>query len=330
MSSSKLDKLSPKNSALRELAQKPVTLAVEFIAGIFPNLTPNEITVMGTLSVAALVIFVSKLEKEGKIDFETSMKLVVAFLLISAADSLDGGLARLKIKQGDKSHDPKIGQLVDSGSDRIQEWFFSAMAMFRAADQKDQAWLAVSTLTAFTNPLSSFFRAWAEAEGIVVPESGKGLVELLGTRVGKVFISIFRFMPANKTSPIPFNAIMESLVVISTLKVATSRLMAVINHKMKNKLSPASKPSLEVDGENLGLLESEEKHAADLETDLGADLGADLETDLEINQKSSQELKQEEEQMRIDAKLRLKWLGGLMIATGLATVFLYSMLKKVN
>ncbi|MDH5533514.1 MAG: CDP-alcohol phosphatidyltransferase family protein [Candidatus Pacebacteria bacterium] len=226
---------SPRNSKIREISKKPLTKIVELLDNAFPWLTPNEVTVLGTAGLGVLIIYTSKLEKEGKIDLQTSLKLLAAFAALSGTDAIDGSLARYKAEQGDTSHDSSIGQLVDSLSDRLQEAFLSWLAMYRAAEQGDKLWLITATLTAITNPLSSLVRAWAESKGIAVPESGKNLFELLGTRLGRAATSTTRLLPPIEIGDTSAQAIIDGLTAAATTKITLSRLQAVQEGKLSDE-----------------------------------------------------------------------------------------------
>jgi phosphatidylglycerophosphate synthase len=218
---------SPRNSKIRELAKQPLNKISEFLHNSFPWLTPNEVTALGTAGLGALILYTSHLESEQKIDFETSIKLISAYAALSATDAVDGSLARYKAEHGDLSHDSSTGQLVDSISDRLQEAFLSWLAMYRAAQQDDKLWLITATLTAITNPLSSLVRAWAESKGIAVPESGKGVFELLGTRLGRATTSSTRLLPPIEIGSTSAQAIIDGLTAAATTKTTISRLQAI-------------------------------------------------------------------------------------------------------
>ena len=220
-------KESPRNSNLREIAKQPLNKIVELLDNAFPWLTPNEVTALGTAGIGVLIIYTSKLEEEGKIDLKTSLKLLTAFAALSGTDAIDGSLARYKAEHGDTSHDSNVGQLVDSMSDRVQEAFLSWLAMYRAAQQGDKLWLITATLTALTNPLSSIVRAWAESKGIAVPESGKNLFELLGTRLGRAATSTTRLLPPLEIGETSAQALIDGLTAAATTKITISRIQAV-------------------------------------------------------------------------------------------------------
>ncbi len=292
----------PKNSRLREMAKKPVSKAVELIDTAFPWLTPNQITALGTAGVLGLSIYTAVLEKKGEIDQKTSIKLIASFLALSISDALDGGLARHRAENGDNSHDSKIGQLVDTLSDRLQEAILSWLSMYRANEQGDKLAMTAALVTALTNPLSSFFRAWAEANGVVVSEMGKDAIDVLGTRVGKVVASSIRFLPNKKIAGISTQTMMDVLIAGVTVKVAVARFKA--------GLESISKEELEQDEETFG----------ENASGLGLTSATLSPEDEEENLKK--------QQMIDDAKVRLKWLGGVMIATGASTAMLYWMMKK--
>ncbi len=221
-------KEAPRNSRLREFSRKPTEKMAQLLHTVFPWLTPNELTLLGTAGLGGLVLYTAKLEKEGKIDFATSLQLLGLFLGISGTDALDGALARYKKKVGkEDSHDSSVGQLVDSLSDRVQEAFSSWLAMYRAAEQGDKLWLVTATLTALTNPLSSLVRAYAEKNGITVPESGKNILEFLGTRVGRFGVGTLHYVSPIQVGGTSVQGIADGLTAVATVKTTLSRVEAV-------------------------------------------------------------------------------------------------------
>lgn len=286
---------SPRNSKLRELVASPVNKAVELLDEKLPWLTPNMITVLGTSGILALSIYTASLEKRNKIDSKTSIKLLTAFLAISITDALDGGLARLKIAKG-QTHNSESGQLIDALSDRLQEAFSEWLLMYRANENGDIAGMTAALVTALTNPLSSFFRAWAEAEGVVVPESGKSLFDLFGTRVGKVIASSVKFMPFKKVGGVSIQTGIDMMVAAATIKVAIGRLTAVL-HANNEK------------DENLQLATVEKEEAVEV-------LG------IETTEKGKIA------KMKIDGQNRRIWLGGAMFLTSAVSLALFHYLRK--
>lgn len=218
---------SPRNSQLREYATIPLSTIAKLLHEHLPWLTPNEVTILGTASLGAFTLYVSSLEKQNRIDLTTALRLIGAYAALSASDALDGSLARYKKSQGDMNHDTSIGQLVDSLSDRVQEAFLAWLAMYRAAEQGDKLWFFTATLTALTNPLSSLVRAWAESEGIAVPESGTNAFEFFGTRAGRAAAGAATMMPTTEIARIKPQTVISGLTAAATTKTTLSRLEAV-------------------------------------------------------------------------------------------------------
>ncbi|MBP7740579.1 CDP-alcohol phosphatidyltransferase family protein [Candidatus Woesebacteria bacterium] len=288
---------NPRNSKLRDLVATPVRRTVEFLDEKAPWLTPNMITVLGTTGILALSIYTASLEKKGKIDSKTSIKLLTAFLVLSITDALDGGLARLKIAKG-QAHNPESGQLIDTISDRMQEAFSEWLLMYRANENGDIAGMTAALATALTNPLSSLFRAWAEAEGVVVPESGKSLFDLFGTRVGKVIASSVKFMPYKKVGGVSIQSGIDMMVAAATIKVAIGRLNAVLQAtKVKDDGS-----SLDLDSAG----KDEEVEVLGIET---TEKGKIL-------------------KLKVDGQNRRVWLGGALALTTAVSLALFHYLRK--
>lgn len=223
--------LNPRNSQYRDIITKPTSAISEVLHKVFPFLTPNEVTVLGSLGLAGLIMYTAKLEEANKIDAKTGKKLLSLFLALTATDALDGALARYLQSKGIEYSGKEIGPEVDSSFDRIQEAFSAWLAIYRAAHQKDKLWLVTATLTAFSNPLSSLFRAYAEKNGIIVPESGKNPFEFLGTRGGRFIGSTTRFLPSIPVGPVSVQAVVDGLTAAATLKTTASRANTVIRAK---------------------------------------------------------------------------------------------------
>lgn len=218
---------SPRNSHLREYVKKPLTKVAELLHTYLPWLTPNEVTALGTAGLGAFTLYVSKLEKEDRINLSTGIQLVASYAALSATDALDGSLARYKKEQGDTSHDSHTGQLVDSLSDRVQEAFMAWLAMYRAAEQGDKLWLLTATLTALTNPLSSLVRAWAESKGVTVPESGKTAFQFFGTRAGRAITGTSALLPTTQINGISPQALVSGITATATTATTLQRLHAI-------------------------------------------------------------------------------------------------------
>lgn len=227
MQKNQSEKEATRNSALREAIKKPTTEIARLLHTAFPWLTPNEITVLGTLGLFGLVLYTAQLEREGRIDTQTALKLLAAFLALSGTDALDGALARYKKHRGETDHDSSIGQLVDSLSDRVQEALFAFLSIYRAAHQRDKLWMIAAVVSALTNPLSSLVRAYAEKEGIVVPESGNSVFEFFGTRAGRFLAGTGRVLPRKKVAGTSVQAVADLLTAAATTKTTVSRVKAV-------------------------------------------------------------------------------------------------------
>ncbi|NCO12416.1 MAG: hypothetical protein COZ34_02925 [Candidatus Pacebacteria bacterium CG_4_10_14_3_um_filter_34_15] len=295
---------NPRNSKLRDLTRVPVSKTVEFLDTAFPWLTPNQITALGTIGVLGLAIYTAALERKGEIDAKTSAKLLATFLALSISDALDGSLARLKKAKGEE-HDSEKGQLIDTLSDRLQEAFMAWLSMYRANENGDKLAMSAALVSALTNPLSSFFRSWAEAEGVTVPESGKGIFDVFGTRVGKAIAASVKFMPVKKIGGVSIQAGVDMMVAAVTLKVAVSRFKVVIQARQDQKEADA-----------LALVDVEE-----------ADI-VSLEAQPELNDEEKAEAEAKRKKMMIDGKIRRLWLGGTMIITSAMTLAIYNYLKN--
>ncbi len=283
----------PRNSSIRKLVKEPIARTVEFIDTNFPWLTPNQITALGTTGILGLAIYTASLEKRGEIDGQTSAKLLASFLALSITDALDGSLARLKKSKGEE-HNSEKGQLIDALSDRLQEAFLAWLSMYRANENGDKLAMTAALVNALTNPLSSFFRSWAEAEGVTVPEAGKGMFDIFGTRVGKAIAASVKFMPVKKIGGVSIQAGVDMMVAAVTVKVAISRFTAVIQ---------ARREAQEV--EALALLHQ-----------------------LEALPEVEDEAEEKRRELILLGKIRRIWLGGAMISTTAITLAFHYWLKN--
>lgn len=219
-----IDKPTARNSELRNLSKGPLEAVAAALHKIIPGLSPNHITGLGLAGIAALCWETLQQDTKHELTLEQTKKLVVIYFATSATDAMDGALARYLMGNGG-DHDSEVGQLVDTGSDRIQEFLLSILAMLRANHHQDKLWMTTATLTALTNPLTSLSRALAESSGQVVPEGGKSLLEFFGTRMGRFLLSAVHFMPRKEIAPgVSVQAAVDGLMAIANLKTTLTRL----------------------------------------------------------------------------------------------------------
>jgi phosphatidylglycerophosphate synthase len=193
-----------------------------------PDLTPNQVTVLGTSGLAGLALYVVKLERAGQLDKNSSLGLVSIFLAVSAADAVDGALARHLIAKG-VPHDSDFGGIIDSSFDRVSEALLALLSMARAVENDDDAWFAAAMMAGLANPLSSFMRANAERQGVVVPESGKTVFEFFGTRTGRFVISVLKVLPNIKLGGVSVQAMADVLTTTATMMTAYERYVVTVN-----------------------------------------------------------------------------------------------------
>lgn len=219
---------SPQNSQFRELTRKPMQTLASFLHEKMPWLTPNEVTLLGTASLAGFVLYVAREQKKNNITVAKSIELIIEFIALSLSDAADGALARHIESVAPGTHNARDGQLVDSLSDRAQEAFLAWLGMYRAAQNDDKLWFLTATLAAYTNPLSSLVRAWAEKNNIVVPETS-GVLGTVGTRGGRVAMATTRLMPHMQKNGVSVQGVVDGVTAVSTTKTAYDRYQAVKN-----------------------------------------------------------------------------------------------------
>ncbi len=213
---------TPRNSSLREHVAK-LEPFVARLSETLPWLRPNHLTASGTLAVTGISLLTGYLEKQGELDWKASHKLVLAMLLANSTDALDGMLARHIQANNPEAHDAKTGQLIDTLADRVQEAISAWLAMYRAALTNDNFWLATATTTALTNPLSSLLRAKVESSGNVVPESGTGALQFLGTRVGRSGVALIHNLPTIPAEATSVQGLVDALQTTANINTVIAR-----------------------------------------------------------------------------------------------------------
>lgn len=270
-----------RNSIGRKITTIPARETAKVLNKLFPWLTPNDVSLLGSLGLLVLVLYTAKLEKNNEINSQTSKKLVLWLLGSTATDGLDGGLARylksmdieyldkdrfvklllmLGVLDADSSLD--IGPDFDSFLDRIQEGVTSWLGIFRAVEQGDKLWMATATLVALTNPLTSLVRAYAEKNGIEVDESGKSLFEFLGTRGGRFLTAIFKFLPTMSVGKVSIQALADGLTASANIKTTISRVKAIRDARNSSEEEAKQEVKDQDNDKKTGLTEAEIENAA--------------------------------------------------------------------
>jgi phosphatidylglycerophosphate synthase len=227
--------LTPQNSPLRIITKKIGGNFVGKLIDLMPWINPNHLTGLGVVSVGACCFYMAYLEKKGKLINKKIIELLILYVLASSPDMLDGELAREKNRRNPDSHNSKIGQIIDSLADRIQEAFLSWLGMYRAVEHQDKLWLTTAFLKAITNPLSSLTRALAESKGKFVPEIGQGF-GVLGTRLGKFVTGSLTMVPKVEIKikkeagekNFSLQALLNVITILATIKTAIDRFQIAL------------------------------------------------------------------------------------------------------
>lgn len=181
-----------RNSPIREITTDKIRAVTQILHNVCPWLSPTHINILGALEVI-LGSVVAASRDPKKPSGEKGRTTVAAVLIASGsgADAFDGALARIMATENPDSVNFEKGQIYDALNDRVQE---TALALSRAQSANKRggtlgriAELA-AFLTAITSSWSSVSRAAAESLGKAVPESGRGLFGLIGTRPGRAVV----------------------------------------------------------------------------------------------------------------------------------------------
>ncbi len=213
-----------RNSALRNYTAGLVEKAVIEIHKSYPDLSPNQITILGTLGVAVSGVL-AYLNEVARTDATLTDRLVALGLYGASnlADAADGGMAKLWKKLG-LPHDSTKGQLVDVTGDRIQELVIKLVSIATALRKNDNLGALFALYVALTNTLPSLLRALAEAQGKTTKETGNTPFHLLGTRAGRALTNTEIFFPNVKGIPVAklangISGVANTLTIIERSKV---------------------------------------------------------------------------------------------------------------
>lgn len=208
-----------RNSRIRERTSHITTGFAGVVDRTIPGLSPTHLNILGVAMVAAGSALA--IRRRGFL----STVLIVAG---SCLDAVDGPLARTKAKKDPKSVDFKRGQIYDAIGDRAQEVSGAICRGISAHKRGDKLGELFAFITAVTSTLPSITRAYAETLGKAVPESGKGVLGLIGTRVGRaaggILATTFPEIKGVRTQ-----AQIDALMSLSNIKTTIDRLGAAKN-----------------------------------------------------------------------------------------------------
>lgn len=180
----------------REQMGKITGPMVQKLHVLCPDLSPNHVTILGLLGTSLSLWLNQYAQKED--NNRLRVWAASGYLIASLFDALDGALAR-EIKNRGEFHNSDLGQLVDVGADRIAEAIASLTRIQQARNNQDALAIVAASLNGISNFVPSLLRALAESRGKKVPETGRDLLELLGTRAGRLAnVAVGNFLPEVK------------------------------------------------------------------------------------------------------------------------------------
>lgn len=181
-----------RNSTLREGVATPIQAITRLVHRVFPWLTPTHLNILGAAEVVIGAV-IAAIRDPRKLGGEKGKTAAAATLITkgSVMDAFDGALARLMAAEDPNTVDFKKGSIFDAISDRVQEVALAFSRAWSAAKRGGKlGW--VSSVAALATAVTSFgpslSRALSEFFGKPVPESGKGISGLIGTRPGRAFL----------------------------------------------------------------------------------------------------------------------------------------------
>jgi phosphatidylglycerophosphate synthase len=192
---------------------------------LFPDVTANDITLLGAIGtgIGAGIAAMRNGDHSPKDTTLTALSLTT-ITTSQLSDAFDGSMARLISKEKNQPLNPN-GQLFDAASDRLGELLLSLGRVISAEKRNDTLGSYAAIATAVTSSLPSTARAYAESKGTAVPETGKGVLGIVGTRVGRAFLGILATeFPEIKR--VPVQVIADMLTTTASIITTAQRLKA--------------------------------------------------------------------------------------------------------
>jgi phosphatidylglycerophosphate synthase len=223
---SKTDSVSvTRNSEIRRKLAGTIDSITQKLHEAFPDAIANDITLLGVIGtgVGAGIASMRDGDHSQKDDVLTGLSTVIN-IASQGTDAFDGSMARLISKETHQPMNPN-GQLYDVASDRLGELLLSLGRVISAEKRHDSLGSFAALATAVTSPLPSTARAYAESKGTAVPETGKGVLGLVGTRVGRAFLGILA-TEFPEIKGVPVQVIADTLITTANIITTTQRLKA--------------------------------------------------------------------------------------------------------
>lgn len=205
-----------RNSPIRNKVSGFTSAVARFICDRTPNLTANRIGLLGN----------------GLVTLGAIRQSLLLIAIGSLMDAIDGPVARETEERFPGSVDFKKGELFDTLSDRYQEAFLSNERIVSAHQRNDRIGGFAALASAITSSLPSIARAFSESQEKVVPESGKGILGLIGTRPGRAALgAIATVLPEYKGIPVQTG--LDILMTVANIKTTSDRLKTAFSDKEK-------------------------------------------------------------------------------------------------
>lgn len=213
-----------RNSGLRARTAGSIQGFSGALHHIIPGLTPTHINILGAVTVAVGAAVLASRNPRSSESQKT--KTVVGAALVAAAsalDAVDGGLARTIAKEDPAKVNFKRGQLYDVLGDRFQEWVLAISRVHEARKRGSKLGELAAFTTSVTSSWPSLARAYSETQGSSVPETGRSILDMLGTRVGRgISGTVATTVPSPKN--FPFQAFLDGVTATMNIVTTVDRL----------------------------------------------------------------------------------------------------------
>jgi len=173
-----------RNSPLRKITKILPESFANLLVKIFPKITADQVTQVGGVLVGLGAVL--KAIPEHLIGEDLRLWALGSMLVGTSLDAVDGPVFR-KLHPDEESIS---GAMNDLMSDRYQESALALSRIIMAGTRRDPLGVLAAALSGITNSLPSLLRANVEKLGYPVPETGKNLITLFGTRPARSLINI--------------------------------------------------------------------------------------------------------------------------------------------
>lgn len=207
-------------SWLRQISSQPVNKVAHFVDDHFPSVTPDHLTYLGVALVGLGAAAIGFSTEASFHEYVNQLRLlgVAGIGLGSVLDGFDGALARIKAARGE--HNTRRGQITDAVTDRYVDSILAALRLWVAHSAGSEFAQGAALAAWVSNLAPSYLRAWAESQGVVVPEGGNNLVQFAGTRAGRMLANYGAIIAGLAGLP----AIQGSLDAVSSIANTTTAL----------------------------------------------------------------------------------------------------------